>query len=105
MKKRELNSIIVPALETTVEGKLRGGFSSIWNSGISTYGGPNDHCDRNSVCTDNGYCYDNHDSRYCAGNRSSLNCSSHHSSSTSTSTSTPSPTSISNSLRDILSLF
>lgn len=50
-------------METTAEGKLRGGFSSIGNAGISVCGGPNDHCDRNDVCSDNDYCYDNSDSQ------------------------------------------
>ena len=102
MKKRQLKSIIVPALETTAEGKLRGGFSSIGNAGISVCGGPNDHCDRNDVCSDNDYCYDNSDSQLCAGNRTGSDCSSHRSSSTSTSDT--SSTSISNGLTDIFLL-
>lgn len=101
MKKRQLKAIVVPALETTKEGKLRGGFSIIGNAGISICGGPNDNCDHNSVCSDNEHCYNNSDSQLCAGNRASTSCSSNHS----TTTSTSSATSMSNRMTDIFSLF
>lgn len=104
MKKQKVRRLVdIPALETTVEGKLRGGFSNIQRSTNSRVtGGPNDECDRNSVCSDNLVCYDNHDSQACAGNHAT-SCSSM----TSSSTSVSSPTSslISIGLGNIFSAF
>ena len=103
MEKKQLNTIVVPALETTKEGKLRGGFSMIGNTGISVCGGPNKECGSNDVCTDNTHCYNNSDSQLCSGNHASTDCSSHRSTNTSTSTSTS--TSASRAMMDIFSLF
>ena len=101
MKKKQLESIVIPTLETTKEGKLRGGFSNIGNTGISVCGGPNKHCNHNSVCSDNDFCYDNSNSQLCSGNHAEMNCSSHHSSATPTSTSS----STFNRTTDFFSLF
>ena len=107
--KHNLSKMVVdiPALETSVEGKLRGGFSYVTHGDVSICGGPNNHCRRgdretNSVCSDNDVCYDNHDAQACSGNYST-NCSSHRSHPTSTSTS--SSTSTSKLMSDIFSLF
>lgn len=94
----------IPALETTEEGKLRGGFSYLAHGGISICGGPNNHCENNSICRDNDVCYDNHDSQACAGNYST-DCSSHGSRPTFTSTSSSTSTSTSKLMSDIFSLF
>lgn len=76
MKKNQSKMAIdIPAMETTAEGKLRGGFTSVGNEGISVCGGPNDKCGNNGACSDNGVCYDNSDSQACAGNHST-GCSS-----------------------------
>lgn len=103
MKKKQFHTIVVPKLETTIEGKLRGGFSMIGNAGIRVCGGPNDKCGNNEVCNDNEECYDNSDSQLCVGNRASTDCSSHRSTNSSTSTSTS--TSTSKGMVDVFSLF
>lgn len=106
MERKQLKTIDIPMLETTKEGKLKGGFTAIGKSGINLFGGSNDACGNNDVCSDNGSCYNNSNSQLCAGNRVSTDCSSHHLSPTSTSsTSTSSTTSLSNRMTDIFSLF
>lgn len=72
---KKIKLVEIPILESTAEGKLRGGFSRIFNGGISLLGGPNDSCGNNDVCTDNKVCYDNKSSQDCVGNHGT-SCSS-----------------------------
>ncbi len=101
-RKQLIMAVDIPAMETTKEGKLRGGFSTISNDGISLCGGPNNQCGRNDVCSDNNVCYDNKSSQLCAGNHAT-DCSSQYSTSTSTSSSS-STTSMSRMMADVFSL-
>ncbi len=98
-------AVDIPALETTVEGKLRGGFSYFTHGDVSICGGINEPCRGNSICRDNQGCYNNHDSQACAGNRNEQECSNHGSPPTATTTSTSTSTSTSKSMSDIFSLF
>lgn len=59
---------MVPVVNKTAENRMRGGFLAIGNANVSVHGGPNSRCGRNDVCSDNGNCYDNHDSQACSGN-------------------------------------
>lgn len=58
MKQKITRSVVIPVLESTVEGKLRGGFSSVTQGRIQLRGGSNQDCSGNGSCFDNNICFD-----------------------------------------------
>jgi hypothetical protein len=66
--KNSVLRIRIPAIVSTQENSLRGGFVALSGNASRLGGGPNAHCGDNEVCSDNNYCYDNTSTRACAGN-------------------------------------
>jgi len=107
MKQKITRSIVIPALETTIEGKLRGGFSSIVECCLTSRRGYNVQCAINASCSDNTICYNNTEVEMCQGNVIEEYCSYNGGTVTSTATSTSTSTSTSTAklMADMFSLF
>lgn len=99
MKQKITRSVVIPALESTVEGKLRGGFSSVTQGRIHLRGGSNEDCYGNGSCFDNNICFGND---YCQGNPGVCGANG---AITGTATSTSTSTSTSKLMANMFSLF